>query len=89
MAWDAGYGISSVSVSVDGGMSWQDATLGRDMGRFSFRQWTYRFMADAAGPRTILARASNRRGETQVDKLIFNPAGYHNNVIRPTAIVVA
>ena len=89
IAWDAGYGISSVAVSVDGGLSWRDATLGRDMGRFSFRPWTYRFMADATGPRTILSRASNRRGETQVDKLIFNAAGYQNNVVRPMSIVVA
>jgi hypothetical protein len=89
IAWDAGYGIRSVAVSTDGGMSWQDATLGNDMGRFSFRPWTYRFMADTAGPRMILSRATNRRGETQVEKLVFNAAGYHNNVIRPTSIMVA
>jgi DMSO/TMAO reductase YedYZ molybdopterin-dependent catalytic subunit len=89
MAWDAGHGITSVAVSVDGGMSWQEATLGKDMGRFSLRPWTYRFMADTPGPRVILSRATSRRGETQVDRLVFNPAGYHNNVIRPTSIVVA
>ena len=89
IAWDAGYGITSVAVSTDGGMSWQDATLGKDMGRFSFRPWTYNFRADTTGSRMILSRASNRRGETQVDKLIFNPAGYHNNVVRPTTIIVA
>jgi len=89
IAWDGGYGINAVAVSTDGGMSWQNATLGRDMGRFSFRPWTYRFMADAAGTRTILSRATNARGDTQVDKLVFNPAGYHNNVLRPTSIVVA
>jgi DMSO/TMAO reductase YedYZ molybdopterin-dependent catalytic subunit len=89
IAWDAGYGIRSVAVSADGGMSWQDATLGNDMGRFSFRPWTYRFTADTAGPRMILSRATNRRGETQVEKLVFNAAGYHNNVIRPTSIMIA
>lgn len=89
IAWDGGYGISSVAVSVDGGTSWQEATLGNDMGRFSFRPWSHRFTADSAGTRSILSRATNRRGETQVDKLVFNPAGYHNNVVRPTSIVVA
>lgn len=89
IAWDGGYGISAVAVSVDGGMNWQNATLGRDMGRFSFRPWTYRFGANAAGTQTILSRATNSRGETQVDKLVFNPAGYQNNVVRPTSIVVA
>ena len=48
----------------------------------------HRFTADAPGTRTILAKATNRLGETQVDVLIFNPAGYHNNVVRPTSIVV-
>jgi DMSO/TMAO reductase YedYZ molybdopterin-dependent catalytic subunit len=89
IAWDGGYGISSVAVSVDGGRSWQDAILGKDMGRFSFRPWTYRFMAETAGSLTIMSRATNQRGETQVDRLIFNAAGYHNNVVRPTSIVVA
>jgi hypothetical protein len=89
VAWDGGYGIRSVAVSVDGGMSWRNATLGNDLGRFAFRPWSYRFMAGSPGTQTILARATNRLGETQVDTLIFNPAGYHNNVVRPTTIVVA
>jgi hypothetical protein len=89
IAWDGGYGIRSVAVSVDGGISWREATLGSDLGRFAFRPWNYRFAADTAGTRNILARATNRLGETQVDTLIFNPAGYHNNVIRSTSIVVA
>jgi hypothetical protein len=89
VAWDGGYGIRSVAVSVDGGMSWREAALGNDLGRFSFRPWTHRFAAEASGMRNILARATNRLGETQVDTLIFNPAGYHNNVIRPTSIVIA
>jgi DMSO/TMAO reductase YedYZ molybdopterin-dependent catalytic subunit len=89
VAWDAGYGIVRVEVSTDGGTSWQDATLGPDSGRFAFRPWTHRFTASARGPLRILARASNRIGQTQVDKLIFNAAGYHNNVVRPTTVVIA
>jgi hypothetical protein len=89
IAWDGGYGVRSVAVSADGGMSWREATLGNDLGRFAFRPWSYRFTAETAGARGILARATNRLGETQVDALIFNPAGYHNNVTRPTNIVIA
>jgi hypothetical protein len=29
-----------------------------------------------------MARAKGKAGETQVEKLKFNPAGYHNNVIQ-------
>jgi DMSO/TMAO reductase YedYZ molybdopterin-dependent catalytic subunit len=80
-AWDGGYGIRRVEVSIDGGEIWKDADLGTDLGRFPFtppRPGTYR----------VLARASNAVGQTQVDKLIFNPAGYHNNVVRPLTINV-
>lgn len=89
IAWDGGYGISRVAISTDGGASWRDATLGKNSGRFAFRQWTYRFTPPKAGTYTILAKASNRAGQTQADSLIFNPAGYHNNVPRPLTITVA
>ena len=89
IAWDAGYGIARVEISADNGKSWQDATLGKDLGRFSFRQWSHRFAPPKAGTYTILARASNRIGQTQAESLIFNPAGYHNNVPRPLTLTVA
>ena len=89
LAWDAGYGITGVEISLDGGQSWRDATLGPDGGRFAFRPFTYRFTAGTRGDRRIMTRATNRIGQTQVDRLLFNPAGYHNNVVRPTTIVIA
>jgi DMSO/TMAO reductase YedYZ molybdopterin-dependent catalytic subunit len=81
VAWDGGYGISGVEVSEDGGASWRDAVLGADLGRFAWRQWSHRF-APAAGRHTLLVRAFNRAGATQPVELIFNPAGYHNNVVQ-------
>jgi hypothetical protein len=81
IAWDAGYGIRSVDVSVDGGREWHPAQLGTDLGRYSFREWQYVFKA-RKGDHVVSARASNGVGETQVDQLIFNPAGYNNNVIQ-------
>src|SRR6516225_1420999 len=33
IAWDGGYGISTVEVSSDGGKTWVTATLGEDLGR--------------------------------------------------------
>jgi hypothetical protein len=88
VAWDAGYGIRRVEVSLDGGASWQSAALGADLGRFAFRGWNYRFTPQAAGQQVILAKASNAIGQTQAESLIFNPAGYHNNVVRPLTLVV-
>ena len=89
IAWDGGYGVRLVEVSTDGGKTWHEASLGKDDGRFAFRPWSYRFNPAGAGTYRITAKATNRVGQTQVDTLIFNPAGYHNNVIRPTTITVA
>jgi DMSO/TMAO reductase YedYZ molybdopterin-dependent catalytic subunit len=88
VAWDGGYGIAVVEVSTDGGASWRPAEFGKDYGRFSWRQFNYRFTPAAAGEHVILARAANRSGATQTFSLIANPAGYHHNVVQKIAIVV-
>jgi hypothetical protein len=89
LAWDSGYGIRRVEFSVDGGQVWREAELGKDVGRFAFRAFRFAFTPPRAGVYQVMARASNGVGQTQADKLIFNPAGYHNNVIRPLTINVA
>lgn len=89
IAWDGGYGIRNVEVSTDGGQSWRNAELGQDVGRFSWRQWQYAFKPTKPGEYAIMARASSRNGTAQVFDLIFNPAGYHNNVVQKIAIQVA
>ena len=88
VAWDGGYGITRVEISTDAGLSWREATLGPDGGRFGFRAFSHRFAADTRGARRIMAKAINRIGQTQVDTLIFNPAGYHNNVVRATTVTI-
>ncbi|HEX6843446.1 MAG TPA: molybdopterin-dependent oxidoreductase [Stellaceae bacterium] len=89
VAWDAGYGIRRVTVTSDGGKTWHEAQLGQDHGRFAFRPWSFRFSAAKPGRYAILVRASNVIGQTQAETLIFNPAGYHNNVMRPLTVTVA
>ncbi len=88
LAWDGGYGIRRVEISVDGGEAWREAELGKDIGRFAFRSFQFPFTPPRVGKYRVLARAINAVGQTQADKLIFNPAGYHNNVIRPLTISV-
>jgi DMSO/TMAO reductase YedYZ molybdopterin-dependent catalytic subunit len=88
IAWDAGYGINSVEVSPDGGASWLPAVLGEDAGRFSFRPWSLQLPISKPGQYVVMAKASNRVGETQVNELIFNPAGYHNNVVQRATVTL-
>ena len=88
IAWDGGAGIAGVEVSDDGGASWRSAKLGTDLGKYSFREWSFD-VAATAGARRIMARASNVIGQTQPAKAIFNPAGYHHNVIHQITLDVA
>ena len=88
VAWDGGSGIRDVEVSIDDGNSWVIALLGKDLGRYSFRTFSHRFRVGDAAP-VVRVRAYNNRGQTQVEKLIFNPAGYHHNVIQRIRLEVA
>jgi DMSO/TMAO reductase YedYZ molybdopterin-dependent catalytic subunit len=81
MAWDGGYGIRTVAVSTDGGKSWSSATLGEDLGRYALRPWSFDLMAKR-GANTVMVNATNKIGQGQVSDLIFNGAGYHNNVMQ-------
>ena len=81
MAWDGGYGIRTVQVSADGGKTWGSATLGQDLGRFAFRPWSFEFAAKK-GKNSVTVNATNKIGQSQTSELIFNPAGYHNNVMQ-------
>jgi DMSO/TMAO reductase YedYZ molybdopterin-dependent catalytic subunit len=89
IAWDGGYGINMVDVSSDGGKTWVAATLGQDLGRFAFRTFSYQYSPKAPGKQTVMARATNKVGQTQTTELIHNPAGYHHNVIHSVTFNVA
>jgi DMSO/TMAO reductase YedYZ molybdopterin-dependent catalytic subunit len=88
LAWDSGSGIAQVDVSVDGGATWRPATLGEDLGRYSFREFVLRVAAVGTGAQVVMARATSRDGETQGERLIHNPAGYHHNVIQRVRVEV-
>jgi DMSO/TMAO reductase YedYZ molybdopterin-dependent catalytic subunit len=85
LAWDNGHGIRAVEVSTDGGQTWSAATLGSDLGRYAFRPWSFDLTV-ARGKTTITVNAINTIGQTQTAALVFNPAGYHNNVMQSVTL---
>jgi DMSO/TMAO reductase YedYZ molybdopterin-dependent catalytic subunit len=89
IAWDGGYGITTVEVSSDGGKTWSAATLGEDLGRFAFRTFSFNVTPRAKGKLTVMARAFNKIGQGQTTELIANPAGYHHNVVHSISVNIA
>ena len=81
IAWDGGYGIASVELSVDAGNTWRSATLEDDLGRYSFRGWEARLTGLPGGQVEVLAKATNAIGQSQPMTAIVNPAGYHHNAV--------
>ena len=87
-AWDGGAGIAVVEVSIDGRQTWRAATLGSDLGRFSWREFRYPIDTSRAGAVEVAVRARSRDGSVQPEKLTFNPSGYHDNIVQSVSLEV-
>jgi len=86
VALDSGKGIAKVEVSTNGGKTWLDAELDAEIGKFSWRRWRYQWMPPG-GKQTLMCRATNNAGETQVNQQ-WNRAGYARNVIEKVEVEV-
>ncbi len=86
IAFDGGYGIRDVAVSEDGGKNWREAELGKDLGKYSFREWTIPFKAGKAGVQEIKVKATNRIGQSQPMEALWNPPGYMRNVVETVKV---
>ena len=89
IAFDSGHGITEVLISVDGGRSWHPAQLGKDLGKYSFREWTFAWTPKQSGSAELKCRALNRIGETQPLEPLWNPAGYLRNVVETVKVNIA
>lgn len=80
IAFDGGYGVTTVLFSSDGGRSWTEAKLSADLGRYSFREWSV-VTRLAAGEHQLKVAAINRIGQSQPMAPLWNPAGYMRNSV--------
>ena len=88
IAFDGGQGVREVAYSTDGGQAWREAKLGADMGRYSFREFTFGFTPEK-GSHDLRVRAWNRSGESQPMDALWQPAGYMRNVVESVKITAA
>jgi DMSO/TMAO reductase YedYZ molybdopterin-dependent catalytic subunit len=73
--------VAAVDVSIDRGQNWHQAQLGKDEGKYGFRQWQTQLTLPAAGEHTLLIRCTNSNGVAQPDTPNWNPAGFMRNVM--------
>ncbi|MFI5934394.1 sulfite oxidase [Actinoplanes sp. NPDC051494] len=87
-SWSAGGAIRHVDVSTDGGTNWRRA---RPVGGSEGAAWQ-RWEVDwrpTAGEHELLARATDRRGNTQPDVAVHNTLGYlFDAVVRHPVVAV-
>lgn len=88
IAFDGGQGIREVAYSTDGGQSWRGAKLGAELGRYSFREFTFGFTPEK-GNHDLRVRAWNRSGQSQPMEALWQPAGYMRNVVESVKVTAA
>jgi DMSO/TMAO reductase YedYZ molybdopterin-dependent catalytic subunit len=88
IAFDGGKGVKSVAVSADGGQTWTPARLGKNLGKYSFREWQLPIRLNA-GAHELKVRATSNGGETQPMEPFWNGAGYLRNVVETVRVTSA
>jgi DMSO/TMAO reductase YedYZ molybdopterin-dependent catalytic subunit len=81
IAFGGDSGVAKVSYSVDRGQSWREAQLGKDEGKYGFRQWQTQLTLPSPGKYGLLTRCTNSAGVQQPDTPNWNPAGFMRNVV--------
>jgi hypothetical protein len=87
LAFDSGIGIQRVEISTDNGATWGDAKLDKELGKYSWRRWRFRWNHPHPGKYQLKVRAFNRIAQQQTTSL-WNRGGYMRNVIEQTEVEV-
>lgn len=80
--------LKQVQLSLDGGHTWTDTQLGRDYGRYSFRQWQTIVKFPQPGQQSMMVRAIDSTGQAQPSIPNWNGAGFMRNVIESIQVNV-
>ncbi len=85
-AWSGQGGIARVELSTDGGATWREAALGPERSTAAWREWRTDW-TPAPGTYDLLARGTDRSGETQGLEQRRTALGYMNNAAQPVRVV--
>jgi DMSO/TMAO reductase YedYZ molybdopterin-dependent catalytic subunit len=89
IAFGGDTGLAKVMFSADAGSHWQEARLGPDHGKYSFRRWTVELRPASMGPQTLMVNALNTAGVSQPDRANWNGSGFMRNVIESVSVQAA
>jgi len=81
--------LAKVLFSADAGGNWQEARLGPDHGKYSFRRWEVPLRLSSPETRKLMIKAINAAGSAQPDRPNWNGAGYMRNVIESVSVQAA
>jgi DMSO/TMAO reductase YedYZ molybdopterin-dependent catalytic subunit len=87
-AYGGEHGVSQVDISIDNGVTWQPAEFIGPSEPHAWRQWQYIWDAPDKGAYTLLARATDAKGQKQPMQASWNVLGYGNNGVREHGIKV-
>jgi DMSO/TMAO reductase YedYZ molybdopterin-dependent catalytic subunit len=88
VAWSGDGVITEVTVSTDGGATWQLAPVTPPTGPYAWQPWTFAWTPPGPGLYTLCARATDVAGHTQPAVALWNRLGYANNAIQGVAVDV-
>jgi len=88
IAFGGDNGVAKVELSMDGGQTWQLATLGEDHGKYSFRRWQVNISQLAKGHHSLMVRCTTLSGDVQPATPNWNNSGFMLNTVE-TAHVTA
>lgn len=81
-------GVKRVEVSINGGETWIDATLGPDEGRYSFRRFVSAMPMPRRGAMTMMSRCTGSDGAVQPMQPNWNPGGYMRNCVEAVPVTI-
>ena len=86
IAFGGDSGLTKVLFTSDAGGRWQQARLGPDHGKYSFRQWEVPLRLASQGRHKLMVKAFNASGNAQPDHANWNGAGFMRNVIESVSV---
>ncbi|MFJ6620559.1 sulfite oxidase [Kitasatospora sp. NPDC091335] len=75
-SWSGTAAVRRVEVSTDGGRTWRRAELRDEPRADGWTRWTVDWRPEGPGRYELRARATDRRGNTQPERAVFNREGY-------------